>query len=134
MRKVKMVDLVAVKPLTYATRRLRAGDTFSAAARHAEALKIVGKAADAPVAPKVNAVPAPDPLEALRARYGELSGQEANKRWGEARLQKEIAYLSMEATDDAQNDDPQKATAANDALADQVEGSAPASADDGLPL
>lgn len=90
------VHLVAVKPLRYATRALRAGDAFSAIPKDARLLKLIGKAVDAPagVAPDLKPAEAPDPVKALRARYAELTGQEANKRWGARRLETEIDELT----------------------------------------
>ena len=37
-----------------------------------------------------------DPIDALRDQYKELSGEDANARWGEPKLTKEIALLQGE--------------------------------------
>jgi len=90
------VHLVATKPLRYATRALHAGDSFSAIPKDARLLKLLGKAVDAPagVAPELKPAEEADPVDALRAQYAELTGQEANKRWGARRLETEIDELT----------------------------------------
>lgn len=88
--------MVALKPLTYATRRLQAGDQFEAVFRDARVLKAIGKARDdyetvAPAAPLADpAQPEPGSLDALRAE-AEAAGVHVDRRWGEGRLRQEIA-------------------------------------------
>lgn len=83
-----MPKLIATKAMTYATRRLRAGDEFEATNQHARILKAIGKASDAAVAPK-RQEPAVDVVEVLRRRATEM-GLQFDRRWGEARLREAI--------------------------------------------
>lgn len=95
-----MPKLVATKNMTYATRHLRAGDSFDAVPRDARVLKAIGKARDdynVPVqplpeqGPPVVTPPAPAvDMDALRAE-AEAAGVSVDRRWGEARLRQEIA-------------------------------------------
>lgn len=98
--------LIALKPMSYATRRLLPNDEFDAPRAHAQALIAVKKAqvaarqrGDLPPPPKkVAAVIGPsaaekaaeDEREKLRAE-AEALGIVTDGRWGVARLQDEIA-------------------------------------------
>lgn len=84
--------LIALKPLTYGTRRLRAGDEFEATRNDCVIYPMVGLAAHKPE---------PDPAEAIRAailtdlqaQYHALAHKPADKRWGIRRLRREIEGL-----------------------------------------
>lgn len=96
------MDLIAKKPMTYATRRLKAGDTFPVAHRsHARALIALGKASAAdeatnattpPKQPAPQTPPPPPPppagsegtppdVAALRASYEKLFGKKPFNGW-----------------------------------------------------
>jgi hypothetical protein len=120
--------LVALKSITYATRRLQAGDAFDAVARDARILKAIGKARDdydVPVAPlpppAVPTPPADDGLDALRAE-AEAAGVRVDKRWGEARLRAEIASTARQKPPEPQTIEPRHVPAMT--LGDSVRGSA----------
>jgi hypothetical protein len=85
-----MRNLIATKPLVYATRRLRAGETFVARSdKDARVLVALRKAAAAPE--RKASVEADDSgLEYLRTAYLEQKGEEPDKRWGSARLKREL--------------------------------------------
>lgn len=99
-----MSPLIAARPLTYATRRLQAGDVFEAPERDARVLVAIRKAKRPdPVAAPADIPPAPpasvddeahhgdeSDLDALRAE-AEALGVEVDRRWKQARLAKEIA-------------------------------------------
>lgn len=98
-----MRNLIATKSLTYATRRLRAGDGFIVRSdKDAKVLIAIGKAKPdletakpkARKAEKATAEPAPsedqNDLEKLRNAYLEQKGEEPDKRWGVARLKLEL--------------------------------------------
>lgn len=114
--------MVASRPFTYGTRRLRAGDTFEASETDAVVLQAVGHArygtrtgaatpkprrrrqpdAPAPVtAAQIDTPPpgdagapgAADPAADLRARYFELTGKKPHPFWREARIAEEIAKI-----------------------------------------
>jgi hypothetical protein len=111
--------LVALKSFRYRTRRLRAGDEFAASPMEARVMKAIKRAVDAPVrserafvetvvAKAVETFPkrtddaaAVDRLEAIRTEYQEISGQPADRRWGEARIRSEIDALRA---DDGKDD------------------------------
>jgi hypothetical protein len=90
-----MARLIATKPMTYATRRLQAGDAFDAPARDARVLlairkaKAAGEAAPSPEAPEPPAPAEDADLEALRAEAERL-GIDVDGRWGAKRLRSEI--------------------------------------------
>ena len=73
--------LIAIKPNTYGTRHLQAGDEFEIGDRYARTLLVTGLA-------KV-AGGKPDDLIELRAAAQTL-GIDVDKRWGARRLQAEI--------------------------------------------
>lgn len=81
-----MRNLIATKPLTYATRRLKAGDGFTARSdRDARILIAIRKARVAP-----DGVEPSTDLEDLREAYRDLKRDEPDKRWGAARLKREL--------------------------------------------
>jgi hypothetical protein len=84
-----MADLVATKRVTYAGRVYRPGVGFSVTSAHAHVLVAAGMArsvtADV-MAPR-------NTIEAMRAEYQAKAGRSPDKRWGAARLAKEIAAL-----------------------------------------
>lgn len=85
-----MPKLIATKAMTYATRRLRAGDEFEATNQHARILKAIGKASAAKAEPK-KPEPVIDVVDVLRRRATEM-GIKVDGRWSEARLRSEIEY------------------------------------------
>jgi hypothetical protein len=90
-----MRNLIAVKALTYATRRLKAGDGFIARSdRDAKVLLALKKAKAAPGVDLQKRKAAEDTedfdLEYLRASYLEQKGEEPDKRWGVVRLKREL--------------------------------------------
>lgn len=93
-----MPSLIATKPMTYATRRLKAGDPFRANRRDARILRAIGKAADAParVPQARQAEAAQSPLDTLRLQAGAI-GVAVDGRWGEARIQQEIEMRKSSA-------------------------------------
>lgn len=71
-----MADLIANKSMTYATRRLRAGDGFEVKnGQHARVLVAIGKARL-----DDGSAPAPD-IAALRDEYAALLGKRAYHGW-----------------------------------------------------
>jgi hypothetical protein len=94
-----MARLIATKPMTYATRRLQAGDAFEAPRRDARILlairkaKTAGEASPAPQAPEAPAPAEDADLEALRAEAERL-GIDVDGRWGAKRLRAEIDRAS----------------------------------------
>lgn len=92
-----MRNLIATKPLTYATRRLRAGEGFvTRSDKDARVLVAIRKATFAPDdddvrAPHTAAGGADEfGLEYLRAAYLQQKGEEPDKRWGAPRLKREL--------------------------------------------
>lgn len=100
-----MRNLIATKSLSYATRRLQAGDTFAANNRDARILIAIGKAraaADvaappAPIAQKLQGSPANAHLDQgeaalskLRADYFEVVKKKPYHGWDAAELQRRI--------------------------------------------
>lgn len=89
-----MVDLIATKAMTYATRRLKAEDAFGAKSRDARILVAIGKAryatADAVAA---DAFPAakPDDIKGLREAYQAKTGKRAFNGWDAEALRAKIA-------------------------------------------
>lgn len=77
------MDLVARKSMTYATRRLQAGDRFAARPANARVLIALRRAAPAPAPIKDRA--------ALRAEYAEVLGKRPFSGWDEATLAAKIA-------------------------------------------
>jgi len=105
-----MLPLKAIRPHLYGTRRLEAGDEYEAPAERAIALVAERKAdfakgkkpaaapppAPAPSVPHYDPEPKPEPaetpasLDSLRLQATQL-GINVDGRWGERRLQQEIA-------------------------------------------
>ncbi len=106
--------MIASRPMTYGTRRLQAGDEFTASRRDARLLAATGRASlaqagdDPPIAPKEegqasklapekpdDAKDAPDPegedLKALRAEYQEVVGKRPFAGWDGDILREKIA-------------------------------------------
>lgn len=97
-----MPDLIATRAMTYATRALQAGDPFQASNQHARILIAIKKARPAvevdggastartlAPAPAAQLAGAPD-IDNLRHQAAQL-GITVSTRWGEKRLQEEIA-------------------------------------------
>lgn len=77
-----MRDLIAVKPMTYATRRLLPNDRFTARAdAHARVLIAIGKARPAPKR---------DELAEMRALYQEIVGKRPYHGWDAEELRRRI--------------------------------------------
>ena len=104
----RITRLIATGPLTYATRRLQAGDAFDADPRHAGVLTTLGKARNAddappelPVARSAPSVEAPAKrtrtsaaeMDSLRAEYKRATGEDAPQGWPAARLRKHLAGI-----------------------------------------
>jgi hypothetical protein len=113
-----MPKLIATKSMTYATRRLIAGDEFVAKPRHARVLVAIGKAksSDGTIEPPKKTTPkrkakseprkrnpldhdlndkaggstTPEAMAKLRADYLEVVGKKPFPGWGAAELQKRI--------------------------------------------
>lgn len=102
------MKLIATKAFRYATRKLKAGDEIDVPTMaHGKILKVRGLAKDAPP-PKLRQEPAkpPEPdLDALRARYLKVSGEEADGRWGAGRLQDAIDQASRYTRRDMRAED-----------------------------
>jgi hypothetical protein len=89
------IAMVALKPMAYATRRLKAGDEFEAKPAEATVLRHLGHARDADRAPPPRPAPPAEivDLDTLRARFEAASGRRADRRWGANRLATELAAL-----------------------------------------
>jgi hypothetical protein len=84
-----MRNLIATKPLTYNTRRLKAGEGFTVRSdKDARILVALRKARAAPA--EVAAKTDDFDLDYLRNAYLEQKGEEPDKRWGAARLKREL--------------------------------------------
>lgn len=89
-----MVTVVAVRPMTYRTRRLQAGDSFETTSQVADIYYRLGKVRRPvqreeqrqPSIPSING----DDLSVLRSLATSL-GIEVDGRWGVKRLKSEIA-------------------------------------------
>lgn len=99
-----MPEMIALKPFTYATRALRAGQGFiTKTDRDARILEAIGKATRKRAAGKIAPPPAPlkkkigeavqgsDDLAALRAEYKVATGKRAFNGWDAAELRSRIA-------------------------------------------
>jgi hypothetical protein len=94
-------QMIASQSMTYATRRLQAGDGFEASRRDAELLKRLGRATEAPADPldhdrdgkKGGSTPAKksDELTALRALYQDRFGKRAFHGWDAKALTEKLA-------------------------------------------
>jgi hypothetical protein len=83
------MDLIASKAMTYATRRLRAGDTFTArTAADARVLIAVGRARHVN---EPQSVGAERGIDALRDEYQEVVGKKPYHGWDADTLAKKIA-------------------------------------------
>lgn len=78
--------LIAQKPISYGTRRLKADDEFTAPRRDADLLVRIGRARypDAKPAPE-------DELTELRRQYEEVVGKRAYHGWNAAELRKRMS-------------------------------------------
>ncbi len=83
-----MPDLIATRDMRYATRALSAGEPFQANNRDARLLVALKRATLAPA--DAQAEPAAPSIEELRDQAAKL-GISVHVRWGEKRLQDEIA-------------------------------------------
>jgi hypothetical protein len=100
---MKRVTMIAIRPMRYGTRRLRAGDAFDATAGDARIFQAVGMARDAPAQVVSTRMPGQAPtsatepvlttwdIDGLRADYEAKTGLKADRRWGVERLRAEIA-------------------------------------------
>jgi hypothetical protein len=106
------VKLMAVKPHRYGGKRVRAGQVYEAAEPHARVLKGARLAVSAPIETRKVVIPRRDlvtcgevsQLTQLREDYERLSGEPADRRWGEARLVREVdalAHQEKERDEDA---------------------------------
>lgn len=110
-----MAKMIAMKRMTYGTRRLKAGDEFTAPRRDARVLDAIGKATygtrDLVAAPVERKKPhaldhdgdgrkggskagAGDDMQALRAKYQEVVGKRAFPGWDAAELQRRMKEAS----------------------------------------
>ncbi len=85
-----MVDLIATKSMTYATRRLKADVQFSARPRDARLLVAIGKARYADTA-AIAAESDEDELTTLRAAYQDKTGKRPFHGWDADALRAKIA-------------------------------------------
>lgn len=84
--------MIANGRMTYATRRLVAGDAFEAHRQHARVLVAIGKARHADEKPARPAtVPAQDEMTMLRAEYQRLVGKKPFGGWKADTLRAKIA-------------------------------------------
>jgi hypothetical protein len=107
-----MAKMIAKRALTYGTRRLKAGDGFTAPRRDARVLDAIGRAAydtrDMAAAPMERKKPhaldhdgdgrkggskagAGDDMQALRAEYQKVVGKRAFPGWDAAELKRRMA-------------------------------------------
>lgn len=84
-----MRDLIATRPLTYATRRLQAGDTFTP--RSAKDAKVLIALRKAKAAGQDQPGDGEDDLTALRARYASVFGKRPFMGWDADKLREKIA-------------------------------------------
>ncbi len=83
-----MADMIATKPYTYATRRLKAGDEFTTSKRDGRTLAAIGKAK---YATKVMA-PAPvDDIAEVREEYERVVGRRPFNGWDIPKLRQLMA-------------------------------------------
>lgn len=84
---------VATRDMTYATRRLKAGDEFQANRRDGRTLVAIGKAAELPAAIAKLTKPTAhvDELTETRLRYENVVGKRAFHGWDVAELERRIA-------------------------------------------
>lgn len=75
--------IIARQAMSYGTRRLRAGDEFTASRRDADILVRIGRASYP--GPKVGSI------EDLRAAYEAETGEKADARWKAETLERKIA-------------------------------------------
>ncbi|WP_173931382.1 hypothetical protein [Chelativorans sp. Marseille-P2723] len=78
--------LVANQPMTYATRRLKAEDEFTASRRDADLLVRIGRARYAVAKPSDE-----DDLAELRRQYEDVVGKRAYHGWDAAELKRRMA-------------------------------------------
>lgn len=87
--------LIAVRPLTYATRRLQAGDEFEASSQDARVLIAVKRAKSVDEAsepgPAPSSQPPMDDIAALRDEYLAAIGKRPFNGWDAAELRKRIS-------------------------------------------
>jgi len=94
-------SMIATRPMTYGTRRLKAGDGFTAASRDADLLQRLGRARYVEAEPlghdqdgKKGGSKAPkkaDDLKELRKQYQEVVGKKPFAGWDAETLKSKIA-------------------------------------------
>lgn len=82
---------VTTRDMTYNTRRLKAGDEFTALQRDGDLLVKLGRAS--PAMPKPTGKVAPDALAVARADYEKAAGKRAFHGWDEQELRRKIAEI-----------------------------------------
>ncbi|SFJ54890.1 hypothetical protein SAMN04515648_4546 [Phyllobacterium sp. CL33Tsu] len=96
------MKLIATKSMTYATRRLQAGEQFEAGPRDARLLIAIKKAklVDDEAGTSVPTIPMPEPvgdLAVLRAEYKAIAGKAAFNGWNAEKLREKIAKAQAKA-------------------------------------
>ncbi|MBZ9653537.1 hypothetical protein [Phyllobacterium lublinensis] len=98
------MKLIATKSMTYATRRLQAGEQFEAGPRDARLLIAIKKAkpgdGDGEAGTSVPTIPVPEPvgeLAVLRAEYKAIAGKAAFNGWNAGKLREKIAEAQAKA-------------------------------------
>ncbi len=84
------MDMIAKRPMTYATRRLQAGDTFSASNANGRVLAASGKAGFVASSTEAGGSDAEN-ISDLRARYQQKFDKKAYHGWDAATLTQKLA-------------------------------------------
>jgi hypothetical protein len=95
------ISMIAARRMHYGTRRLKAGDYFTATRSEAALFRALRWANDgaAPAARIATLTPAKviehveSDLDVLRTEYADRAGKAADRRWGVSRLKTEIEAL-----------------------------------------
>ncbi len=88
-----MAKMIAMKRMTYGTRRLKAGDDFTATRRDARVLDAIGKATYG-TRDLVAARKPVDDMQSLRAKYQKVVGKRPFPGWDAAELQRRMKEAS----------------------------------------